>query len=409
MSLKKSILTTAVSSALLLAASVNAAEIGGVEITGSGFATLGVGTMLNKQDGTASGYKRPFFAADYAQNAIYESNGQLQWQPDSKIGYQGVAKLPGSNFSVTGQVVARGSRNGEAAVEWLYGSYKINDNYTIQAGRKRIPMFYYSDTQDIGLALPWTHLPSPLYGWQAVNYNGVNLSYQGDWGDWSAAANILAGAEGKNDTGYSKIYYGKHSKTNIKWDNILGGDLTLAKDWFETRFVYLQSNMREKNTTGYWNPSTGAYGDTPDFTADSGYTSPAYRQQIYGVAFNVDYNNWLVRSEVIHIQHDSNFGCHDQAQILGVGYRLGKWTPMATVANYRCLATAGNSPDDMEAMRLHSLTLRYDLSTSSAIKLQYDYQKDRGGKNFVFDSAGAVSTNRYGDARLVTVTYDVVF
>lgn len=387
----------------LISTPASAAEIGGIEVTGSGFATLGVGAMLNKQDGMASGYKRPFFASDYAQNGVYESNSQLQWQPDSKIGYQGVARLPGSNFSLTSQIVARGSRNGEAAIEWLYGSYKINDNYTVQVGRKRIPMFYYSDTQDIGLALPWTHLPSQLYGWEAVNYNGINLSYQDQWGEWSSTINMLAGGEGKKDTGYWKIYSGKRSKTDIKWDNILGGDITLSKDWFETRLVYLQSDMRARSIST-WDSGTGAY-----LTDDTGY-GEKNRQQIYGLTFNVDYNNWLVRSEFIHIDHNSGLGYRDQAQILGIGYRMGKWTPMATISNYRALAiqSAGSDPNAQEAHRTTALTLRYDLTTSSAVKIQYDYQKDRSGPGYTLDGSGNAQ-NRFGDARLLTVTYDVVF
>ena len=32
-----------------------------------------------------------------------------------------------------------------------YLSYEVNDNWTIQAGKKRLPLFYYSDFYDVGL------------------------------------------------------------------------------------------------------------------------------------------------------------------------------------------------------------------------------------------------------------------
>ena len=65
---------------------------------------------------------------------------------------------------------------------------------------------------------------------------------------------------------------------------------------------------------------------------------------------------------------------------------------------------AGADPDGQEAHRTHSATLRYDLTTSSAVKVQLDVQKDRSGPNYTVDGF-----NRFGNARLLTATYDVVF
>lgn len=394
----------------LLAAGSSAAlalEVGGIDLSGSGFLTLGVGKMVGGSKGEASDRPRPMFVADYAQGGVYDGRSGLQWQPDSKLGLQGTAIFPDKRFSVTGQVVSRGARDGQVNLEWLYASYKLNDNFTLQAGRKRIPMFYYSDTQDVGLALPWTHLPGQLYGWEAVNYNGVNLTYQGQWGSWSSTINLVAGNEAKKESGYWKVYRGKENRTDIKWDDILGGDITLSRDWLETRFVYLQSKVRQKNVSGTWDPTTDSYDPT---TIDANYTSPANRQQIYGLTFNVDYNNLLVRSEFIHINHNQAAGYKDFAQIFGVGYRFGKWIPMVTLSNYRSQAiTAVGSPSDgQEAHRTMVYTLRYDLTPSSAIKVQYDVQKDRSGPTYTLDGSGVMG-NRFGNARLLTATYDMVF
>ncbi len=367
-------LAVLLSSLLLGAPSLShAVEVGGIDLNGSGFATLGLGHMLGGSEGSMSGYRKPVFISDYAQGGVYDGKGGIQWQPDSKLGLQGVATFPDRRFSVTGQAVARGARDGAINLEWLYASFKVNDNITLQAGRKRIPMFYYSDTQDIGVALPWTHLPPQLYGWEVVNYNGFNVAYRGQVAGWDVGANALVGKESKDRSGYWKVYRGRNNRTDVRWDNIVGGDVSLAKDGFETRFVYLQSKVRQK---------------------------------IYGATFNIDYENFLVRSEFIRIAHNDVMGYTDRAQILGVGYRIGKWTPMYTVSNYRSQAdiAAGADPDGQEAHRTHSATLRYDLTTSSAVKVQLDVQKDRSGPNYTVDGF-----NRFGNARLLTATYDVVF
>src|ERR1035437_9715429 len=176
----------------------------GIEYSGSGFMTIAVGKMLGGTTGNVGVYNCPCYVADYAQAAIYDGRNGLQWGPDSKLGLQGSVAFDNQRFSVTAQAVSRGARNGTADLECLYASYKLTDKVTLQAGRQRLPMFYYSDAQDIGVALPWTHLPTWLYGWQAVNYNGASMRYQNQFSDWSAIATLFGGDERNNDSGYWK-------------------------------------------------------------------------------------------------------------------------------------------------------------------------------------------------------------
>jgi len=386
----------------------------GLEFSGSGFATLAAGKMLGGSRTIASDYECPCFISDYAQGGVYDGRSNLQWKPDSKLGLQGTVSADGGRMSLTTQVVARGARDSKMNLEWLYGSYKINDAVTLQVGRKRIPMFYYSDTQDIGVALPWVHLPPQLYGWDAVNYNGANLLIQKQFGDWSASSNLLLGHETLKDSGYYQIYSGRQNRTDARWKNIVGGDLTLSRDWLETRLVYLQSDTQTRITAkGLWDAATGSYDGILD---DDWYPQPPFKQRIYGLAINADYNNWLVRSELIRIDRPGQ-NWRDYASIIGVGYRFGKWQPMVTHARYwgKAMADRAGNPPDPSILEIHysmSLALRYDLSTSSAIKIQYDRQVDKSGPNWgpASDSTSASGLGPpYGNARLLTVSYDVVF
>jgi hypothetical protein len=395
---KKLVQTLALLGALTTAAGSHAGEMNGIEFSGSGFMTLGAGKMLGGTRNNVSDYDCPCFISDYAQAGVYDGRGSLQWKPDSKLGVQGSASFDNRRFSVTAQAVARGARDGAVNLEWLYGSYKLNDNITFQAGRKRLPMFYYSDVQDIGVALPWTHLPPGPYGWEAVNYNGVNMRYQDQWKDWSATANLLAGSESKNDSGYWKIYNGRQSRSDIKWKNIVGGDLTLSKDWLETRLVYIQSDTQQDYASDIWDSSTQTY------VPASGSIYPPAKQQIYGLTVNADYENWLLRTEFIHINHPG-LGYKDFAQLVGVGYHYGKWQPMVTWSRYKGTSVdngllADATPGTPNMQQTISLTLRYDLTTSSALKIQYDSQTDHSDPDYA---------PNFGDSRLLTITYDMVF
>lgn len=360
--------------------------------------TLGAGKMLGGTSGNVGDYNCPCFVSDYAQAAIFDGRSGLQWGPDSKLGLQGSVSFDDQRFSFTAQVVSRGASNGKADLEWLYGSYKLNNKITLQAGRKRLPMFYYSDAQDIGVALPWTHLPTWLYGWQAVNYNGINMRYQDQFSDWSANVNLLAGNENRKDSGYWKVYgNGRQSVTDVKWTNIVGGDLTLAKDWLETRFVYIQSNTQDVNVNGAWNYTTQTY-DPP---TGSG---PVAKQKIYGLTIKADYQNWLLYGEFIHINHPG-LTYKDFAQAVAAGYRHGKWLPMVTWGRFRGTVVTegvlpGAPPSTANSQQTTTLSLRYDLTTSSDLKLQYDSTTDDSDPGF---------NPRYGSSRLLTFAYDRQF
>jgi hypothetical protein len=364
---------------------------------GSGFLTIGAGYMLGGTHGQVLDKQCPCFIADYAQNAIYDDRGAPQFAPDSKLGLQGTATLPDPRFSVTAQVVARGSEHGHVDLEWLYGTFHLTDNTSVQVGRKRLPLFYYSDSQDVGFSLPWTHLPPQVYGWEAVNYNGINLQHRNQWGAWDISANILAGSEHVKDSGYWKIYNGQNSQTDVDWKNILGVTVLFTKDWFETRLAYIQSSTRRQNVNGVWNSSTQSLVTSTDPFLNGNVT----RQKIYTAAFNVDYKDWLLMSEFLFIDRPgANF--KDHANRLGVTRRFGDWEATFNVSEYHSQAVIdmGGDPQAQESHIDRSLTARYFLTPQSDVKVQLDVQRDRGGVNW---------SPRYGDARLLTLAYDRIF
>lgn len=364
---------------------------------GSGFLTIGAGYMLGGTHGQVLDKECPCFIADYAQNAIYDGRGGLQFGPDTKLGLQGIATLPDPRFSVTAQVVARGSENGNFDLEWLYGTFRLTDNTSLQVGRKRLPLFYYSDSQDVGFSLPWTHLPPQLYGWEVVNYNGINLQHRNQWGEWDVSANVLAGSEHAKDSGYWKIYNGQTSQTDVDWDNILGGNVTFTRDWFETRLAYIQSSTKIQNVNGVWDDATQSLVPTTDPFLNGNVT----RQRIYTVALSADYADWLLSGEFLYIDRPgADF--KDHANRLGVTRRFGEWEATFNISEYhsQAVTSMGADAQGQESHIDRSLTARYFLTPQSDIKLQLDVQDDRGGANW---------SPRYGDARLLTLAYDRIF
>lgn len=361
-----------------------AEEAGGISFRGSGFLTLAAGGVLNNGPAqSASGYNCPCFISDYGEAGVYEKGG-LRWRPDSKLGLQGTAAF-NERYSLTAQAVARGIGS-RIDLEWLYGDIKLNSNLTLQAGRKRLPLFYYSESQDVGLSHPWVYLPPQIYGWEIVNYNGANLLYKDQWGDWSSAMNFFTGSESSKDSNYWKLYNGKFSKTESRWSAIAGAYFSLSNDWLEGRLLYIQSKIQ--NTA----------------LAPALIVGPQTRQKIYGVSFNVDYAQWVVRSEFLYINRRESYG-GDHSQLFGIGYRIGKWLPMATYSNYRQSVTLDQT--QAEAHSTESLLLRYELTISSDIKLQFDHWQNHAQPQFF--SATPNTVNAVEKANLLTASYDMVF
>ncbi|MDD4963931.1 MAG: hypothetical protein PHI11_08455 [Gallionella sp.] len=365
-----------------------AIEMAGVDFQGSGFLTLAAGTILNHAAAQPFGsYHCPCFLSDLAQGGVYQQGG-VQWQPDTKLGLQGSAVFS-PRFSVTGQIVARGAAGGQLDFEWLYADWKLNDKLTVQVGRKRLPLLYHSESQDVGMMYPWVHLAQQVYGWEIVNYNGLNVLYKDDWGDWSSAMNFFSGEEKVKNSRFWQMYNGLNTRTDSRWSNIIGLDLSLSKDWFDGRVAYIQSDIQ----------------NTDLFAADPLAFGVKTPQHIYSASLNADNQQWVVRTEFMYIDRRASYG-EDFSQSYSLGYHLGHWLPMISFHNYYQALLA---PDALlsEAHSTTSILLRYDISPVSAVKLQFDRWQNKADPAFFTANPNAVTP--LGHVDLLTVSYDQVF
>jgi hypothetical protein len=346
----------------------------------SGFGNIAVGKILRGTSDPATnlGYGCPCFIADYAQNAVYEGK-VVRFKPDSKLGLQGQWSSPEKQYSITAQIISRGAANGNVNVEWLYGTAEINSNLTLQVGRKRLPLLQFSEVQDVSHALPWIHLPPQVYGWEIVNYNGANLRYRDEWKSFFVNANMFIGNESNKDAGFWKVYNGKYSKTSSKWSNIVGTEVKVSKGWFDARAFYMQSNTQNL-----------------DHSTSIVY-SAATKQRISGLSLNGDFGKAFAAMEVLSINRKADYGS-DKARLIYAGYRLGKFTPLLSYAEYsQNLNDPTSAP---EGHRTISGVLRYDVNAASAVKVQLDAWKDKSGVGL---------TSQHGNSTLLSISYDRVF
>lgn len=365
--------------AALAAASLSQSAWADEAFTYSGFASFVVGKVVGgeRQDRFYD-YACPCFIADYGHGALYGPHWQVK--QESKVGLQGTYTFTPS-LSATAQVVGRGNDEIEVGLEWLYLSYDLSPSWTLQVGRKRLPIYYYSDFQDVGYAYTWVRPPTDLYGWEISNYNGVNLTYRGEWDGWSVKSNLLAGREDTKKNQMQRIFF--ETPQDVTWKRIVGGDLVLNRDWFTTRLTYIQSDVQQ------WDHETGER-----VTPDPSVNRKAEKQKIYGISTNIDIDNWFVRSEY-SVFDRSSYAYKSKAFMIGVGARFGDFTAMATKTRYK--DRNDHAPDEVQHDNGWSATLRYELTPSTAVKVQYDRFKDHSAYDFV------------GSSKVVSFSLDTVF
>ncbi|WP_290639566.1 hypothetical protein, partial [Aquabacterium sp.] len=281
--------------------------------------------------------------------------------------------------SGTAQVTGRLNRAQKASLEWAYLSYTGVSDWTFQIGRKRLPLYYYSDFQDIGYAYN-TIRPAPdVYGWDVVNYNGASARYQTRLGDWAVRQDFFAGGESSKNNPYYKLI--QDEKQTVDWKNIVGASLELNQDWFTTRLTYVQSKFQQTDET------LGQLVVQP-----SGATSG--RQKFYGIAMNADLDNWIIRSEYA-IADRADYAYKAKFYLINAGYRIGQFIPTLGFSRY-----AESSPFPIyNPLHNHTSTvaLRYDLTNKSDLKIQYDRMTETSGTPFA------------GSAKVIAISYDVVF
>lgn len=342
------------------------------EINLSGFASINTGKVLD-----GSGVKQfdlpPTFLADYPIVSAYEE--EWNFDPESLFGIQASADV-GEGLSAIAQLVVRGADDWDPKFEWAYVSYDINDEWTVQAGKKRLPLFYYSEFYDVGYAYVWMRAPADNYTWQIFNYTGLNAMYSTDIGDWSLATNFYAGKEDDKDNKLLGDFFFS-AKTREIWKDIVGGVANISKDWLEIRVTHMQyTNERyidgEKQTWGGDDQRDGKF---------------------YGLALNTDFENFFLLTEFSRL--DLEFDGNLDTQMITLGYRISDFTPFVA---YSKMEQEGDGVIDGENHSTSSIGLRWDFHSSAAFKVQFDKVEDNS-----FDYAVA------GDSEALTFGIDLVF
>ena len=309
------------------------------------------------------------FLSDYPKTGIYD--GDWSFSPDTSIGVQFSHDL-NQAYSFVVQLNAHGAREYEPEISWAYINYQISHEFSVQVGRKRIPLYYYSDFFDVGFAYNWIRPPADNYTWQISNYNGVNLLYETQLGFWDTTLNIYTGREDSRNN--DLLGYLSSAEVDESWKNIFGIVGEFSYEWLNIRLTAMSSEL--------------------DRTINDVMVSKNITQQFHGLSINLTWDALSILSEFNGYKRDDD-NIDVWTKMLSLAYTLNDVTPYISYSEFKQkLTTAGGDENHMTT----SAGVRWDIYTDMAFKIQFDNVRDKG-----------VTSPVLGDSESLSIGVDVIF
>lgn len=328
------------------------------EIKLNGFGSVAVGRVIEGQE----------FLADFPKTGIYDRT--LSIDPDTTLGLQ-LSSYFTNDFSLIAQAAVHGATDYDPEIDWLYLNYYLTPELSVQAGRKRLPLYYYSDYFDVGYAYYWIRPPPDVYTWQITNYNGVSLLYETALGQWDTSLSLYYGSEESEDNELLGLLFG--ASVDETWKNMVGIVGTASNNWLELRLTHMQG-LIDRQISG-----VTVINDA--------------EQQFLGLSVNLTFDHLLILSEFNNYKQPDN-DVEYNAYLLSMGYQIGELTPHITRSGFKQVVNASN--DEQHATT--SVGLRWDVVNNIAVKVQYDKVVDEG-----------VVVPIKGDSKSVSFAVDFVF
>lgn len=401
------LLTLALSAPLALAG-----HQGGSDWTFGGFGTLSAVHSSERQ-------------ADYSANPLNpgQAGATHDWSMavDSRLGAQ--LAYTGAQWSAVVQVVAeRGLTNSYSpVVEWANVQYQATPELSLRLGRIALPLFLSGDYRKASYALPWVRTPVELYGALPISTSdGIDVSYRWQSGDIKHTTQVLYGGN------RIRLWDDYHAKAH----KLAGISNTSSSGALTMRATALRGELEMVLAQDLFDGlrQFGAQGQA----LARRYESNRKLSTIVTVGASYDPGEWFLMGEVARVNARSFLG-DKTAGYVSAGYRSGALTPFATFSK-----VVANTPTRVPGLTLDGLPppyvvagqqlnaglngllsmiaeqdslsagLRWDAGTNTALKLQLDRVRPRGGTSGTLDNLQP--GYRYGHAFSVfSLAVDFVF
>lgn len=345
------------------------------EVNFSGFATFAGGMTLDDGD----------TFEDYDDQFSFNANSLIAVQASSDLG---------NGWGVTTQLLAKGIDDWDLNAEWAFVSYDANENWRMIFGRQKVPLYLYSDYQDVSYAYHFISPPSGVYGapWDVVD--GVGSIYSFSTGEFDSTLHITFG---RNQDEIKQL----PDATDVNFKDNLTVAYTVNRDWLTLRASVSLTDA----TIGlpFVDPLVEAWRsfDAPLNQLGDDLEIRDDRFFFTGLGARIDYEDYLFVAEYSKTDLGDNFSADYQSYYLSLAKRFDNFLVHFTYnnieqdadsmpdyapfpgqcvdpASYECLWA--NTLGFLQAVAIdtdtYTVGIRWDINDSVAFKAEYSDTKD---------------------------------
>jgi len=357
-----------------------------------GFGTLGVVTTDEREADFVDTRTQPHGAG---------ATQQFAFGPDSKLGLQLDAKY--GNLSGVLQIVSQLQHDGTYTphIEWANLKYQITPDWDVRAGRVALPVLIESDYRLVGLSN--TTIRPPIEAYAIIpdtSITGIDTTWRHRFGPATNSIQALYGS-------FSANFPEPHSALHVPRSGGLSDTLDFGPVLFHASLAYASLVYADPSTDAL-NSGLVQFGDLLEsipglapqgaqaLALERSYATDGQHTRITSVGVSYDQASWIALSEWVRLTN-AGFIPTSTAEYLTVGYRVGRFTPYATISALKSqtfspayistqglpppLAAAASELNSGEQSLLfqqentqttRSLGLRYDLRSNLDLKFQID-------------------------------------
>lgn len=347
-------------------------------------ATLFIGAVscstsaLSEEDLLINGFLSAGFGVQSTDEVtIGTFDEDITVKEDTILGVQLYKKI-NNEFSLTGQLVARGVEKYDVNASWAYATYQPTPETYFRAGRIRFTLFHFSDYQEVGYSYLWTRPPSEVYQYSLASMDAIDINHTENFGDITGEFQFYAG---QLDDELDGVVFESNNMVGI-----------IAKFTYEN-LVFRTSAHNNKS----YAESEGTF--IEDLIAlDENFKMDGDNSNFYSLSFAYDNGTNLLLGEWTKNDNASALYADNVGWLVMYGHRLGDYTYHLTYAKYETNLESGSTGSFQESFGYKQEEssviggVRYDISDGVALKFEVQYNDEKIANGFDGKSGYLYST-----------------
>lgn len=311
------------------------------------------------------------YVADYPNVGIYDDQADLT--KESKLGVQARSQLT-EDLTFTAQLIARAVTDYDPVFDWVFVNYALLPDLEIQAGKLRVPLYYYSEYMDVGFAFPWVRVPADTYSLDLTHFNGAQLNGRHFLGAMSVTTTLFLGRQNNDNDALMSYLFDQN--IDREFTGLAGAGLEVNYADTTVKLTYAEADMIEQGSV--------------------------WGQREYAIRFYDIYVQQALGALVLLGEYNQ-YEPFYESYFVSPTYRMGSVT-------YYLLYSKFDLDTPYEEHETASLGLRYEYSPKTAIKLDFSRLTDEG-VDPITDTPNPVNNapDGDGDVSIVSVSLDFIF